>query len=132
MIAWEKLSSDPLGVLVPGPDAANAFAASQGLARIGFNWELLDPHSDFDAPRSAIGTMTQALSKDLSNPSRTWLDQAMARKCAQEFLGAFDAARMMVLTNHLNGLWWPISDAQDEWTFVAMDDRTIGLLMLAK
>ncbi len=110
---------------------ADAFAVRNGFQPIGFNWELLDPEADIDAPRSAFGTMVEAVQRDLSNPSHDWLDAKNARLCARQFLDAFAPAALTVLTNHLNGLWWPISDAADEWSFVALDDDAIALWLMA-
>ena len=76
--------------------------------------------------------MVEALSNDLSNPSRGWLGARSARHCARQFLDCFVPATPTVLTNHLNGLWWPISDAADEWSFVAMDDEVVALWLMAR
>lgn len=131
-IAWEKRTSTEPLLFQPGPSVANAFATSLGFQSIGFNWEMLDPEGGIDAPRSVLGTMIEALAKDLSNPAREWLGDAKARECAEDFLTAFDPIQMIAFTNHLNGLWWPISAARDEWTFVIMDEEITAMLLLAK
>ncbi|MEM6856926.1 MAG: hypothetical protein AAF559_03570 [Pseudomonadota bacterium] len=110
---------------------ADAFAQSFGFQPIGFNWEMLDPGRDMTAPRSARATLVEALSKDLARPSLSWLSEDRALACADEFLSLFEEGEGTILTNHLNGLWYPISGASDEWSFVGMDTRLIVLLVLA-
>lgn len=131
-IACEARACSDLPNTATAADLANASVTARGYQSIGFNWEMLDPHGSEEAPRSALGAMVEALGKDISNPSRQWLDEAIARRCAKHFLAAFDAGSMTLLTNHLHGLWWPISEARDEWTFIAMDDRAIAMLLLAR
>ncbi|MEM1195381.1 MAG: hypothetical protein AAGH57_04705 [Pseudomonadota bacterium] len=110
---------------------ADAFAVQHGFQPIGFNWEMLDPEAGLGEPRSALGTIVEALQRDIAQPSREWLDEGKAHQCATQFLGAFAQGNGTILTNHLNGLWWPISEAADEWTFVAMDEDTIALWLMA-
>ena len=110
---------------------ADAFAQSFGFQPIGFNWEMLDPGSDMAAPRSAKATLVEALSTDMIHPSLAWLGEDRALACADAFLALFDAHERTLLSNHLNGLWYPISGASDEWSFVGMDARSIALLVLA-
>ena len=111
---------------------ANAFVQAHGFQPIGFNWEMLDPEAGMDEPRSAFGTMVEALEHDLTQPSSDWLSANEARSCAGQFMAAFHASAVTILTNHLNGLWWPISGAADEWSFVAMDDDVIALWLMAR
>jgi hypothetical protein len=109
---------------------ADAFTARFGFKSIGFDWEMLDPSPDLTAPRSARATLVEALAQDFAQPGTKWLGEASARQCAEDLLRPFDPGRLSVLTNHLNGLWWPISGAADEWSFVAMDEAAIALLVL--
>lgn len=111
---------------------ADAFVQQHGFKSIGFNWEMLDPEAPLDGSRSAFGTIVEALQHDIAQPGQRWLSQAEAHLCARQFLDAFAPTTPTVLTNHLNGLWWPISDAADEWSFVAMDDRSIVLWLMAR
>ena len=115
-----------------GGKTADTFVQQHGFKPIGFNWELLDSEAGIGATRSAFGTMVEALSNDLSNPSCGWLEASKARQCARQFLDAFAPAVPTVVTNHLNGLWWPISGAADEWSFVAIDDDTAALWLMAR
>jgi hypothetical protein len=91
---------------------------------------MLDPGEDLAAPRSARATMVEALASDMAGTRTTWLGKAQATQCAEAFLAPFDATRLAIVTNHLNGLWYPISGASDEWSFAAMDDEVIALLVL--
>ena len=120
----------PQDALTPAAKA-DAFSAQFGFQPIGFNWELLDPSDDLTAPRSARGTMVEALTSDMLKPKQRWLGVEGALNCANGFLGAFDSTALSVVSNHLNGLWYPISGASDEWSFAAMDDDCIALLVLA-
>ena len=109
---------------------ADAFCGQFGCKPIGFNWEMLDPGDDRTAPRSAPGTMVEALSSDIADRKTPWLGARDALQCALDFLAPFDRAALSVVTNQLNGLWYPVSGASEEWTFVAMDDAAIALLSL--
>ena len=119
----------PLDGLTPAAKA-DAFSGQFGCKPIGFNWEMLDPGDDLTAPRSALNAMVEALSKDIGDRKTAWLSVRDALQCALDFLAPFDRAALSVVTNQLNGLWYPISGARDEWTFVAMDDEAIALLIL--
>ncbi len=110
---------------------ADAFASGFGFKSIGFNWEMLDPGDDLTAPRSGRATLVAALSNDMIHHRAEWLGESRARECGDALLGAFEAPTRTVLSNHLNGLWYPISGARDEWSFVVMDEATIALLVLA-
>ncbi|MEO0588932.1 MAG: hypothetical protein AAFZ11_00080 [Pseudomonadota bacterium] len=110
---------------------ADAFVQAFGFQPIGFNWEMLDPSSDMAAPRSARATMAEAVSKDMIRPALVWLGEDRALDCADQFLSLFDTSERTILSNHLNGLWYPISGASDEWSFVGMDARSIAVLVLA-
>ncbi|KWV91584.1 hypothetical protein [Erythrobacter sp. YT30] len=112
-------------------DIANRFVQSLGLKSIGFNWELLDPDGEIDMARSALGQLTQALSHDISNPSKTWLAHQAAEHCARQFLALFDPNALTVVANRYHGLWNPISGAASEWGFVAYDNAHIALLLIA-
>ena len=120
----------PVDGLTPAAKA-DAFVQQQGFNPIGFNWEMLDPEAAINGPRSAFGTIVEALRHDIAQPSRDWLSEREAQLCARQFLDAFAPETPAVLTNHLNGLWWPISSAADEWSFVAMDDRVIALWLMS-
>ncbi|MEM7688653.1 MAG: hypothetical protein AAF291_06500 [Pseudomonadota bacterium] len=109
---------------------ADAFSSRLGCKPIGFNWEMLDPSDDLAAPRSARATMVEALTNDMIQTKTPWLGAQRSLECAQALFAPFDQGALSVVTNHLNGLWYPISGASDEWTFVAMDDETIALLIL--
>ena len=109
---------------------ADAFIQLHGFNPIGFNWEMLDPGAGLDGSRSALGTMVEALKHDIAQPRQDWLSEAEAQLCARQFLDAFARGTLTVLTNHLNGLWWPISGAADEWSFVVMDDHAIALWLM--
>ena len=111
---------------------ADNFVRELGYTPIGFNWELLDAHGDAQSPRSALGEMTKALASDISNPSREWLGQEIARICAQDLLSAFDSNTMTVVSNRYDGLWNPISGAEVEWGFVCFDDKYIALLLITE
>lgn len=110
---------------------ADAFSGQFGFKPIGFNWEMLDPSDDLTAPRSARSTMVEALTSDMLQPQVPWLGVERSLECAVAFQRAFDPASLTMLSNHLNGLWYPISGANDEWSFAAMDDCAIALLVLA-
>ena len=109
---------------------ADAFAQSFGFQPIGFNWEMLDPGSDMAAARSARATLVEALSSDMTRPIVPWLGERRALACADAFMALFRVCERTFLSNHLNGLWYPISGASDEWSFVAMDEAVIALLVL--
>jgi len=111
-------------------DTANAFVEAQGLKPIGFNWELLDPYAAPGEPRSALGTMAEAMAHHMEYPSREWLGEAAALQCAQDFVDLFDAADRTILTNRFGDLWNPLTDARIEWGFVGFDTRHAGLLVL--
>ena len=125
-----KIGELPADGLTPA-SKADAFTGQFGFQPIGFNWEMLDPGLDLNAPRSARATLVEALTNDMTKHTVQWLGEARALECADALLGAFDPARRTVLSNHLNGLWYPISGAADEWSFVVMDETTIALLVLA-
>lgn len=109
---------------------ADAFSQLFGFRPIGFNWEMLDPSDDLTAPRSARNTFVEALSNDMVETKVRWLGVESSLEFAVAFLSAFNSATLSVVTNHLNGLWYPISGASDEWSFAAMDDEAIALLVL--
>lgn len=109
---------------------ADAFSGQLGCNPIGFNWEMLDTSEDLTAPRSAKGTIVEALSTDIADRKTRWLSAEDAYQCAVDFTAPFDPATLSVVTNQLNGLWYPISGASDEWSFVTMDDEAIALLIL--
>ena len=109
---------------------ADAFSAQLGCQPIGFNWEMLDPGDDLGAPRSARATMAQALSKDIGDRKTPWLSDQSAQACAADFIAPFASLELSVVTNQLGGLWYPITGASDEWSFAAMDDEAIALLVL--
>ena len=119
----------PLDGLTPAAKA-DAFSRQFGCKPIGFNWEMLDPSDDLTAPRSALGTMVEALSNDIGDRKSSWLSVRDALQCAVDLLAPFDRAALSVVTNQLNGLWYPISGASDEWSFAVMDDQAIALLIL--
>lgn len=110
---------------------ADAFSQGFGFKPISFNWEMLDPGDDLAAPRSARGTICEALTNDMVDYTTPWLGAERALQCGDDFLASFDPARLCVVSNHLNGLWYPISGASDEWSFAAMDDAVIALLVVA-
>lgn len=122
----------------PDPDAqihtaiADAFAGSLGLTPIGFNWELLDAAAPADEPRSAMGEITNALSHDIGNPGKPWLDPETARKCAQDFLDLFASGSRTVVSNRFDGLWNPVAGKAVEWGFVGFDSDRVALLLLAQ
>ncbi|MEO0871622.1 MAG: hypothetical protein AAFY19_06620 [Pseudomonadota bacterium] len=109
---------------------AEAFAGPSGFKPIGFNWEMLDPGEDLSAPRSARKAIVDALTTDLVDYKMRWISDETALRFAGDFLAPFDPSTLWVVTNHLNGLWYPISGASDEWSFAAMDDDVIALLVL--
>lgn len=109
---------------------ADEYVSGLGLKPIGFNWELLDACADAEKPRSAIGEITAAIANEISNPSKKWLGQAEAHKCARDLLKAFDPASLTVVSNRYDGLWNPISGASVEWGFVLFDTRHIALLLI--
>ena len=74
--------------------------------------------------------MVEALSHDIGDRKTPWLGAENALECAADFLAAFAPLTTSVVTNQLNGLWYPISGASDEWSFAAMDDEAIALLVL--
>ncbi len=108
----------------------DAFAGQFGFKPIGFNWEMLDPSEDLTAPRSARGTIVEALTTDIADRTTPWLSFESALQCASEFIAPFEPSSLSLVTNHLNGLWWPISGAGDEWSFAVMDERAIALLVM--
>lgn len=112
--------------------AADAYVAALGYRGIGFNWELLDAAAAGDAPRSAAWQLMAALTGQISNPSRPWLNEAEAQRCADDLLACFDAASLTVVSNRYDGLWNPISDAPTEWGFVCFDAQNIALLLIAE
>ena len=109
---------------------ANAFVEAQNLKPIGFNWELLDPHAPQGEPRSALGTIAEALTHHMEYPSRDWLGRDAAARCAHDFLDLFDPTDRTVLTNRFGDLWNPLTDARIEWGFVGFDSQRAGLLLL--
>jgi hypothetical protein len=124
-----EAGSVPHDALTPAAKA-DAFSGRFGFKPIGFNWEMLDPGEDLAAPRSARATMVEALANDMVETRTKWLGKARALTCAEAFLAPFDAAALSIVTNHLNGLWYPISGASDEWSFAVMDEEVIALLVL--
>ena len=111
---------------------ADSFVGSLGYTAIGANWEMLDPGSDADAPRSAIAAMADALTMDMVLPQQQWLGEERAKECARDFLGCFDLFQRTILTNRMYFGWNPISDAKIEWAFVAYDQSAIALLLLTR
>lgn len=111
---------------------ADDFVAGLGMKPIGFNWELLDASREASGPRSAFAQLAQALSNDISNPSKEWLGATEAERCAFDFLQAFDQATLTFVSNRYDGLWNPISGASVEWGFVGFDARHIALLLIAE
>ena len=109
---------------------ADAFSGQFGFNPLCFNWEMLDPSVDLTAPRSARGTLVEALTKDIGDRKTSWLSARDAMQFAVDLTGLFDPGTLSVLTNQLNGLWHPISGASDEWSFAVMDDEVIALLVL--
>ena len=109
---------------------ADAFSGQLGCKPIAFNWEMLDPGDDLGAPRSARATMAQALAKDIGDRKTPWLSDQSAQECAADFIAPFAPLQLSVVTNQLGGLWYPITGASDEWSFAAMDDEAIALLVL--
>ena len=91
---------------------------------------MRDPSYDLSAPRAARNTCVEALSNDMVETKVRWLGVEASLEFAVAFLSAFNSATLSVVTNHLNGLWYPISGASDEWSFAAMDDEAIALLVL--
>lgn len=120
----------PQDALTP-PAKADAFSGLFGFKPIGFNWEMLDPSDDLTAPRSARATMVEALTSDMVMRQTRWLGAEGSLEFAVTFLSVFDPASLSVVSNHLNGLWYPISGASDEWSFAVMDDDVIALLVMA-
>jgi hypothetical protein len=111
---------------------ADAFVVSCGFAPIGYNWEMLDPEGGMADARSAIGVMAGAFAADLELPQTEWLGEVRAQACAADFVAMFDAAEAeprMILSNRLEGLWNPVSDARIEWAFVGFDASRIALLL---
>ncbi|MFL0354946.1 hypothetical protein ACI5KX_00590 [Erythrobacter sp. GH1-10] len=111
---------------------ADEFVVSLGLSGIGFNWELLDASPEASGERAALTQLSEALAKDISNPSRAWLGDKEARACASELLACFDPATRTVVSNRYDGLWNPISGAPVEWGFVCFDDHRIALLLITE
>ena len=109
---------------------ADRYVTSLGFEAIGFNWELLDPGPDADAPRSALGQLTEALSHDIAQPNRPWLDTQSAQSCANQFVNAFDPLLRGFVSNRFDGLWNPIAGAPVEWGFVGYDEAAIALLLI--
>lgn len=145
---FEQFASEWLGVLRQGAqiaferaalgkvggthcDIADRFVEGLGLKPIGFNWELLDPNGEIGMARSALGELIRALSHDIANPSKPWLAEKAAERCAQQFLTLFDGPALTVVANRYDGLWNPISGAANEWAFVAYDQSHVALLMIA-
>ncbi len=112
-------------------DVADAVAKGFGQKTIGFNWEMLDSEGGFQGPRTALGTIAGALEADMEYPKQTWLGADDAAACAQDFLALFNTPRT-ILSNRLEGLWNPISDARIEWAFVGFDGAHAALLLLAR
>ncbi len=123
---------------MPLPDApgnhcqiADAAAAQLGLKTIGYNWELLDADGGAGDARSALGVIAGALENDMEFPKQAWLGADGAAACAQDFCALFDAPRTLV-SNRLEGLWNPLTDARIEWAFVGMDNAHMAILLLAR
>lgn len=111
---------------------ANDYVQSLGYRSIGYNWELLDAEADGQAPRSAIRQIAEALSHELSNPSKDWLPAQTASACASDFLALFDPAGLTVVSNRYDGLWNPIAGFGAEWCFVGFDEQCIAMLLLTE
>lgn len=109
---------------------ADEFVQSLGLKPIGFHWELLDAAAPEGEARSALGEITTALSQDLANPSKPWLNPEIANQCAHAFCSLFDDAGSTIVSNRYDGLWNPIAGGGVEWGFVGFDSRAIALLLL--
>ena len=123
--ALDKISGTPSSL-------ADSFVGSLGYTPIGANWEMLDPGSDADAPRSAIATMADALTMDMALPQQQWLGEKRATQCAQDFIECFDLFQRTILTNRMYFGWNPISEAKIEWAFVGYDQSAIALLLLTR
>ena len=102
-----------------------------GLKTIGFNWELLDPEAAPGEPRSALGAIAGALECDMEFPQHNWLGKRQAAACAQDFIALFGAP-CTIVSNRIDGLWNPISDARIEWAFVGFDQASAVLLLVAR
>lgn len=111
---------------------ADSFVGSLGYTPIGANWEMLDPGSDADVPRSANAAMADALTMDMALPQQQWLGEERAKECARDFLECFDLFQRTILTNRMYFGWNPISDAKIEWAFVGYDQSAIALLLLTR
>ena len=110
---------------------ADALAAQLDLQTIGYNWELLDAEGALGDARSALSVIAGALGNDMEFPQQAWLGADGAAACAQDFIGLFDAPRTIV-SNRLEGLWNPLTDARIEWAFVGMDGAHAALLLIAR
>ncbi len=124
--------------VMPMPDmlgnhcqVADAAAAKLDLNTIGYNWELLDAEGGIDGARSALGVIAGALENDMEYPRQTWLGADGAAACAQDFIGLFETPRTFV-SNRLEGLWNPLTNARIEWAFVGMDGANAALLLIAR
>lgn len=117
------------------PQVADRFVTECGLKPIGVHWEMLDPEALPSESRSARGAFRDALAKDLVMKT-TWLGDAKALECAEQFVGAFDPSWATILTNHItrdggkSEAWNPISDWTLEWAFVGFDQEAIALLLV--
>lgn len=109
---------------------ADGWVEAHGFKPIGYNWEMLDPTALPGEPRSALGTLAEALAHHMAYPKQEWLGSEDARACAGDFVTAFDPARCTVLTNRMDFGWHPVSDAAIEWAFVGFDRTRIALLLL--
>ena len=124
--------------VMPFPDGASnycivadAVAQQLGLKTIGYNWELLDAQGAIDDARSALAVIAGALTNDMEFPKQAWLGADGAAACAQDFLSLFEAP-ITVVSNRLEGLWNPLTQARIEWAFVGMDGSRAALLLLAR
>ncbi|WP_108789918.1 hypothetical protein [Erythrobacter sp. Alg231-14] len=112
-------------------DIADAIMQAKGLKPIGFNWEMLDAFGGPDDTRSALGVIADALRADMEFPQQEWLGDHGAAACARDFVGLFEGPKT-VLSNRLEGLWNPVSDARIEWCFVGFDDVRAAVLLLMR
>lgn len=110
---------------------ADEFVSRHGFQPIGFNWELLDASPEAQGKRAARTQLVEAFSKDIANPSRSWLSDKEAEECADAFLALFDPDTLTLVANRYDGLWNPISPTHDQWAYVAFDAERIALLLLA-
>jgi hypothetical protein len=110
---------------------ADAMAAQLDLKVLRDNWELLDAEGAIGEARSALNVIAGALENDMEFPQQAWLGADGAAACAQDFIGLFETPRTFV-SNRLEGLWNPLTNARIEWAFVGMDGANAALLLIAR